>query len=118
MQKRITEQSTVLCPAAEWTSMHFISFRFTYLVGVWPSVRHGESPAAIVLVVGMKFVRKGDIVSPDRRFLSRGVGRVPSLNHKPANVSVEYRPGVLASRSEGQKVKGRPRAGVAVDLAF
>jgi len=31
---------------------------------------------------------------------------------------MEYRSGVLAGRSEGEKVKGRPRARVAKDLAF
>ena len=46
------------------------------------------------------------------------MGRIPSLHHEATNVPMEYRPVVLPSRSECEEVKGRPRARVAIDLAF
>lgn len=66
----------------------------------------------------MEFVGKGNIVAPNRGFLSGDVGRVSALHHKPANVPMKYGSVVLAGRRQCEKVKGGSRAGIAKDLAF
>ena len=66
----------------------------------------------------MEFVGKGHVVAPNRGFLSRDVGCVSPLHHKPANIPMKYRSVVLARRRQCEKVKGGSRAGIAKDLAF
>ena len=90
----------------------------THLVGIWSSVRHRESSASVVLVVWMELVGEGNVVSPNRRFLPRGVRRIPSLNHESANISVKDRPIVLARSGESQKVECCPWASITKDFAL
>jgi len=98
--------------------LFFVQNEELRFVGVWTSVRHRQSSSSVVFVVGMELVGKGYLVAPDRRFLSGDVGRVTSLNHKAANVSMEYRAVVFSRGRQCEKVKGGPWARIAKDLAF
>lgn len=88
------------------------------LVGVGTAVGHTETAPAVVFVVGVEFVRKGDVVSPDAGFLSRHVRRVSPLDHEAPDVPVEDGPVVLAGRRQSQEIEGRPGTGVAEDLGL
>ena len=96
----------------------FIKNKELRLVGIWTPIGHAQATAAVMRVVGMKFVGKCYLVAPDGGFISSHMGRIAPLSHEALNIAVEDGAIVLSSGGQGEEIKGSPRAGVAKDLAF
>lgn len=71
-----------------------------------------------MLVVGMEFIWKGDIVSPDTRLVTSDMRRIPTLDHEGRDVSMKDGAVVLAGGGQREEIEGRSGASVAKDFGL